>query len=72
MSGIWTYSKVLHKGTNMLSVLANIQPENVKKRKTKMQNVSTVAKGIQPTVGDVLWPKNYKNSRTKKYERETS
>jgi hypothetical protein len=31
-----------------------------------IQNVSTVVKGIQPTIGDVLWPKNYKKLRTKK------
>jgi hypothetical protein len=28
--------------------------------------VSIVVKGIQPTIGDVLWPKNYKKLRTKK------
>ena len=26
---------------------------------------SKMAKGIQPTIGDILWPKNYKKSRTK-------
>ena len=42
------------------------------KAETKIQNVSTVAKGIQPTLGEVLWPTNYRKSRKKNCEGETS